>query len=667
MKKIIPLSLVALASLYATDVEVSPIGVESTLIMEVAQKAQTSADVAEALKDGVPSIDMSRRSGIANDILIRGQKRDNISIEVDGTKVYGACPNRMDPPVSHILANQITEVEVTEGPYDVTNFGTLSGGVKIKTKKPTAEEKASINVGFGSWGYKKFGATASGGNDIVRVLVTASTESANQYRDGDGNSIAEQMDNYAATNPAALNGIKLQAPYHDMEAYSKKSIMAKAFVTTAKNQELRLSVTANRSNNILYGNSKMDALYDDSNIYSVEYNVDALNDTYKNLNLQYYYSDVDHPMSIKYRMAATVMGTITSHLKTSMQGLKFKNTLDIASHEVLVGLDTSKRTWNGNYYKNDNRLPDTATTSSTSIDNAETTNMALFAKINKSYGDLDITLGARYDITRITNDSYQSNDYSAINANLLSTYNINNENKLFLGFGQSSRVPDARELYFVGSKANLTGTPTLEQTTNQEVDLGYEANADSFKFKAKAFYSMLSDYIYIKKNVPVNAFQNIDATIYGAELSASYYATDDITVDLGASYKKGEKSEALAGQSDTDLADMAPLRGNIALNYEYANNSIATIEVQASDKWSDIDSDNGEQELEAWSILNAKIKHAVNKDFDITLGVNNILDETYAQSNTYADLTLITDGTPSDIMLMNEPGRYVYTNLDFKF
>ncbi len=104
MNKIIPLSLIAIASLYANEVELAPISVESTVITEVSQNAQVSADLAEALSTSVPSIDMSRRSGIANDIFIRGQKRDNISVEVDGTKVCGACPNRMDPPVSHVLA-----------------------------------------------------------------------------------------------------------------------------------------------------------------------------------------------------------------------------------------------------------------------------------------------------------------------------------------------------------------------------------------------------------------------------------------------------------------------------------------------------------------------------------------------------------------------------------
>lgn len=676
MKRIIPLSLIAVASLYAAEVQLDTIGVESTVITEVAENAQTSADLAQALSAKVPSIDMSRRSGIANDIYIRGQKRDNISVEVDGTKVCGACVNRMDPPTSHILASQIDEIEVIEGPYDVTNFGTMSGGVKITTKQPTEKLQGQLNLGLGSWGYKKVGITGSGGNDIVRVLISGSYETSDQYKDGNGDTMADQVDNYVAANPNLITGgtppgimdPRFKPEDRDMSAYSKKSIMAKAYVTTFENQELRLSVTANRSDDVLYPNSKMDAIYDDSNIYSVEYNIDNISDIYKNVNLQYYYSDVDHPMATSYRMSSTAspVADVTNHLTTSMQGVKLKNTLQLGSHEVLVGLDGSKRTWDGDYYRTLSGAPLPAGNSK-SIDDSETTNMAVFAKLDKSYGNLNVTLGARFDSSEITHATLQSNDYTAFSANVFTSYALNKENRIFLGFGQASRIPDARELYFTGSAGNLMGTPDLDQTTNQEVDLGYEMNNDTFKFKVKAFYSMLKDYIYIKKGVPTNAFQNIDATIYGAELSASVYATDDITIDMGASYKVGEKDEALAGQTDKDLADIAPLRGNIAMNYEYMNNSVATLEVQASDKWDAIDSNNGEQELDAWAIVNAKVKHAVNKQFDFTVGVNNISDKTYASSNTYADLILLTAGGTSDVMLMNEPGRYFYTNLDFKF
>ncbi|MEA1892510.1 MAG: TonB-dependent receptor [Campylobacterota bacterium] len=688
MKKIVPLSLIAAASLYANEIELSSIDVESTIITEVSQKAQKSADLSQALSQSVPSIDMTRRSGISNDIFIRGQSRDNISIEVDGTKVCGACPNRMDPPVSHILANQIDSIEVTEGPYDVETFGVMSGGVKIKTKQPTQKTHAEVNLGYGAWNYMKVGATASGGNDVVRVLVSASAESSDQYKDGDGDTMAQQVANNAtsvASNPnsspteiAMAKGAQYKPQYKDMKAYDKKSIMAKAFITVTDDQELRLGATANRSSDVLYPNSKMDANYDDSNIYNIEYNIKDVSDIYKNINLQYYKSDVDHPMGTDYRISSAPkdadgnplpLKVVTNWLTTDMQGIKLKNDFDISDYKLLIGLDASQRKWDGHYEMNGNPAGGPfGSNGRKSIDDAVTENMAIFAKLDKSFGALSFSLGARYDSTDITNGGgLQNNDYTGLNANLLTTFNINKDNLIFLGVGQANRVPDARELYFRGSMNNVVGTDTLEQTTNQEIDLGYEIDNDNFMFKIKGFYSMLNDYIYIKKGVGTNAFENIDATIYGTELSASVYATDDITIDIGASYKVGEKDEALAGQTDKDLANIAPLRGNIALNWEYYNNSIASIDLRASDRWDAIDSDNGEQVLDSWSILNLKVKHAVSKNFDFTLGVNNLLDETYALSNTYADLILVTAGGSGDVMLMNEPGRYIYTNIDFRF
>ena len=303
----------------------------------------------------------------------------------------------------------------------------------------------------------------------------------------------------------------------------------------------------------------------------------------------------------------------------------------------------------------------------TSIDNAVTQNMALFTTLDKSLGDFSFNISARYDSTNISPDGAQrSNDYTGLNASVLSSYQINEANSLFLGFGQASRVPDARELYFQSAMGMEVGTPDLKQTTNTELDFGYEVSNELFNLKVKGFYSMLSDYIYYQKSLMKNNFVNIDATVYGAELAASVYASDDISIDTSLSYKKGEKSGALAGQSNTNLADIAPLRANLAVNYEYMNNSIATIEAQVSDKWSDFDADNGEQELDAWSIVNLKVEHSVNKNFIFTVGVNNLLDEAYAISNTYTDITLITS-TSDDIMLLNEPGRYIYTNLTLKF
>lgn len=658
MKRIIPLSLITLTYLGANEITLKQIGVEASALTEVSQNAKNSADIAEALSKSVPSIDMSRRSGIANDIFIRGQKRDNISIEIDGTKVCGACPNRMDPPVSHVLASQIEDIKVIEGPYDVETFGTMSGGLKITTKQPSATPAGELNFGFGSWGYNKVGTTLSGGNDTVRVLLSASTESSDQYEDGDGNTLAQQREN-AFTPPASMPGNpdnRYANDFKDLKAYKKKSVNAKMFVNVTQDQELQLSYTQNKSDDILYANTPMDARYDYSNIYSVAYNIKEIADIYKNAHLQYYYSDVDHPMDTKFRNNGAMMYA-TNHLKTTMEGLKLKNDFKFSDTDLLVGLDGSKRTWGGEFYMTNANNGAVTFNEARASAMTQTDNIALFSKLQHSFGDLDLELGARYDASTIKTVNKASQDYNGFNANLMGTYNFAQGNKIFLGFGQAYRVPDARELKFDSSNQ-------LEQTKNQEIDLGYEFKNDFMKFKLKGFYSILSDYIYYTKNT--QSFQNIDATIYGAELSSSIYATDTLSIDLGASYKVGEKEEALAGQSDKDLADIAPLRAKIGATYEYMTNSYASMDLQYSDKWDKFDSDNGEQALDAWTTLNAKVKHAFNKHIDFTLGVNNIADKTFAQSNTYYDLTLASISA-GPIMLLNEPGRYIYTNLDIKF
>lgn len=331
--------------------ELGSIVVESTKLSDVSGEEVKSADLADALAKKLPSISIVRRSGIANDVILRGQKKDNINILIDNTKVYGACPNRMDPPTSHILTNTIDSIEVTEGPYDVENFGTLSGAVSITTKKPSEKLKGEVSLNLGSFDYQKAAATISGGNDRVRFLLGVSTETSAQYEDGDGNTFAQQIDDFNPSMMAAMNP-RLKPEYTNMDAYEKSAVLAKVFIDVADNQEMRLSYTANRSDDVLYPSSKMDALYDDSNIFNLEYSIKNLGKYSKSLDVQYYSSDVEHPMSTFYRVSsgANSVNEKTSFLTTDMQGLKIKDSFDFGdSAEMTLGVDTSKRNWDGTY------------------------------------------------------------------------------------------------------------------------------------------------------------------------------------------------------------------------------------------------------------------------------------------------------------------------------
>ncbi len=672
MKRAAYLLLLGVHHLQAADEALPVITVESTTLSDVSGEEVKSADLAEALAKKVPSVSVVRRSGIANDIILRGQKKDNINILIDDAKVYGACPNRMDPPTSHVLTNNIEGITIIEGPYDVENFGTLSGAVKITTKAPSQELSGEVGVNFGSWGYRKQYATVSGGSDRVRLLISGSNESSEPYEDGDGNDFYEQIANLI--EDGAPVDVQYKDQYRNLDAYKKQTLMGKVYADITDKQKLKLSYTANRSDEVLYPSSRMDALYDDSDIFTADYTISDLGSYSKSLDVQYYDSKVDHPMSTFYRVlsGATDSGNeMISALTTRVQGVKIKNTLELsAASHLKLGVDTSKRNWDGTYEKLG--MMATTITGRKSIDDVDTINRAIFAEWEMHYSATSVKAGLRYDDTHIETAGtlgQPDNDYSGISANIFANYQLNESTRLFSGIGRATRVPDARELYFMSSMGITQpeiGTPTLEQTVNTEIDLGLEKRYQNALVKAKVFHSWLKDYIYYNASKTTNVFENIDATIYGASLSGEWFATDQVSLDFGLAWQRGRKDEALAGQTDKDLAEITPLKLNTGLNYDYTARSTARVEVVAADRWDAFDGDNGEQEIAGYSVVNMKVQHMLTRNIELTGGVDNLFDKTYAVTNTYNDLTLLA-AAGGDVMLLNEPGRYMYLNAAYKF
>jgi iron complex outermembrane receptor protein len=645
MKKIISLSLITTAVLLsANEVQnletISVVETANTkIVKDVSNEQIKSGDLAEALSKNVPSISIVRRSGIANDIILRGQKKDNINILLDDAKIYGACPNRMDPATSHVLSNNIQSVKVIEGPYDVENFGTLSGLVKVETKEPTEEVHGEINLGAGSYGYRKASATVSGGTDRFKLLVSTSTEEGDPYEDGNGDNFLEQQ---KAKSVPLMN----QYSRDNLDAFEKKTLLTKGQFNINDDQEIKLSYTGNRSDNILYPNTPMDADYDDSNIYTVGYTARNLANFSKELNVDYYYSDVDHPMSNTLR-TSSASSISTNHMNSSIWGSKIKNSMEVADSLVTVGLDTSVRNWKGQMTKTTSGV----TTTSTTLASTDTTNKAIFAKVEKTFGKLDLEAAARYDYTDIDSISSSKTDrkYTALNGNIFGIYNVDENMKYFAGIGKSARVPDARELYY------STSNNDLEDTKNYEADLGFDKTIGAFNIRTKLFYSVLKDYIY-----NTGSFENIDAKIYGLDISGFYFMTENLSLDYGLAYQRGKKD---GSYTDKDLAEIPPLKANLALNYEQ-NKAKYTAEVVAVDSWDSYDSSADEQELSSYAVFNIKYTNQLHKNVSLTLGMDNLFDKTYASTNTYQDITYVGIG---DVQLLNDPGRYGYVNLKYSF
>ncbi len=292
-----------------------------------------------------------------------------------------------------------------------------------------------------------------------------------------------------------------------------------------------------------------------------------------------------------------------------------------------------------------------------SLASTDTTNKAIFSKVEKSFGKLDLEVGTRYDYTDVDSSDSTKTDkkYVGLNANIFGVYNVDEKMKYFAGIGKSTRVPEARELYTTGMGAQ--GNAQLDDVKNYEADLGFDKTIGNFNIRPKIFYSVLKDYIY---NTGTK-FENIDAKIYGLDISGLYAMTDNLSLDYGVAYQKGKKDGDF---TDKDLAEIPPLKGNFALNYEM-DKAKYTAEVVAVDSWNNFDSSAREQELAGYALFNLKYNNQLHKNIGLTLGVDNVFDKVYNSTNTYQDITYATVG--SDRVLINDPGRYGYVNLKYSF
>ena len=666
MKKVIALSLAVSLGLTGKEVKLEDISVvtevSSQQIKDVSGEELKSADLAEALAKQSASVALVRRSGISNDVLIRGFKKDNINVTIDGAKAYGAGPNRMDPPISHVLTNNIDYIELTEGPYNVEDFGVLGADVKIHTKQPTKKFSGEVSANLGSFGYKKGAFSLSGGNDDVTFLLSASKEQGGQYKDGDGNTFAGQQDAFIATHPKS-KGLAYLPQKREMNALSKNTLLGKVFWNITDTQRLKLSYTRNRSDNILYPNTPMDAIAVDDDIYNVEYSVRDLGAYSKVLSVNAYYSDIYHPMSNAYRKKSKMM-TMAHKLTDLSKGIKIKNALTLANHDLEFGLDGSSRVWDGGFYKNNHPFP---AAKFHSIWDATTKNIAFFMKDSIKLSAWQVDMGLRYDKTTVSTGrkGVKDNHYNGLSANIFATYDASQYSKYFVGIGHSSRVPDGKELYFHNPKGKEIGNANLNKVVNTEIDAGTQWKWNDNVIKAKLFYSNLQDYIVY--NATSKRYTNVDANIWGAEISGSYMATDALYFDYGLAYQRGKKKHALVGQTDRDLAEISPLKLNLGVAYNYDDTLTLNASLVASAAWDHFDGDNGEQALDAYQVVNLKMSKMLFDTVELTLGVDNLFDTTYALSNTYKDQTLIAGGGVDDVMLMNEPGRYIYANIKYSF
>jgi iron complex outermembrane receptor protein len=641
---------------------------EETLdIREV--KESSARDVGEALQkvDGVWKI---RRGGIANDIVVRGFQQENVNVLIDGVRIYGACPNNMDPPAFHVDFAEVSEVEITKGAFDTRNQGSLGGVVNIINKTPAQGFRVTPNLSLGSFGFVNPSATVSFANDVVYVLAGQSYRRSDAFRDGRGRRFTE-LANY-------------QAAAQGRQAFDVTTGWFKLGVVPRTNHRLDLAYTRQAGDETLYPYLQMDAVYDNADRASAAYSVVGLSGPVRQVRVQGYLTKVKHWMTDELRMSAAgaprpfSMGTFAG-----TRALGGKAEAEVSG--LTVGAEVYRRNWNGvTTMKSMTGYFDQA-----SIPDVNFTFSGVFADYGRVFFDkLRLSAGARLDhaASKARSASVQSDLYWAYrgtrsleaadtnpSAKASVAYSLPRGFEVFAGAGRTARLPDAHERYFglrrMGS--DWVGNPLLRPVRNTEADAGLVYRHRRLYLRPTLFYSRLQDNITPHNQARLNAapgitnkfarsYENVDGKLYGGELTYNLGFTDRWMLFGGVSYTRGLKDLVPERRIlDRDMAEVPPLKSRAGLRYG-TKYFFLEAEAIASKAQRSVDNDLLELPTPGYAVMN--VKGGIHtKKLTLSAGLDNVFDRYY-----YEMLSYIRDPFRSGAKVP-EPGRSVFASVSYGF
>lgn len=614
-------------------------------------------DLAETLSDEMMEAALIRRGMYGNEVSIRGFGKSNLRVLLDNTLVEGACGGRKDPSLSLLSTLAIQKLEVREGPFDVTEPGALGGSINVINKRPRKGFHGEINAKGGRFDYINTGAYLTGGNDWIQGLGGYNFSQSGQYEDGDGN----QLSSFASPKFA------YKPEYLDMKAFKKQDALLEAQLTPTENQTVFLSQTFTKGENIISPRYGWDIKEEKASLTSGEYVINDAGAFSNRLKLQLYRNRAEHYPTTEYRITSDV-AVLNNDVVSTITGGRIENAQYTSFADLTYGLDSYHRNWYGDVYKNGSLA------NGEMIPDVDTLQCGAYVKAEKELGQWLLGAGLRGDryetkagenlkfsssITTTNQDvDYLPGGY--VNAR----YFFTDQMHLFAGIGHSNRIPTAVERYLQGSPT-FFGNPDLKPTRNTEADVGFEMMGNRLGLKAKVFYSHLKDYIYQEQLASGTvSWTNINAHIYGGDIKALLDLVYDFSVEGALAYQRGKKNSQPLNNNNENLAEIPPLKTKLALHYEKAG-FFGLFEWIHSNKYSHPDTDAGEKELSAWNVFNLRAGYTFNQYVTLNAGIDNLFNEAYAVANSY-ELDPVTPEA-THVAIVNEPGRFYYASLSFRF
>ncbi len=677
---------------HAEAVELAPmvitgVGQQSPLTVvtdpKIPRQPMPASDGADYLKT-IPGFSAVRNGGVNGDPVFRGMFGSRLKLLSNGGEMLGACPNRMDSPSSYISPDTFDKLTVIKGPQSVLWGPGASAATVLFERKPEqfSEPDYRLNGSLltGSNGRFDRNLDAAAGNSQGYARLMANSSQADDYADGNGDTVPSRYDKW-------------------------NTDIALGWTPDA---DTLVELTAGRGDGYArYAGRGMDGSQFQRESLGLRFEKTNLGETFYGLEAQVYYNYADHIMdnySLRDFVPSMMMPNPTlSRVDRRTLGGRLVGTWQWTDVELKAGVDAQRSEHRKvmNPAGAANQMVTAAGSDALPwVPDAMLHSYGVFGELTWQLSEREkLISGLRLDLHEATDERefFRSHDASSMpivsrnwdnptagetRRDTLYSGFLRYEEELvslpatwYAGLGHAERFPDYWELFVSnpGPVGTLQPFDSVRPEKTTQLDVGLQYAKGPLEAWVSAYAGLVEDYIlfsYVPGVMPgmLRAeVSNIDATIAGAEMGASYRFTSNWKGDASLAYAWGKNRS-----DDRAMPQIPPLEGRLGLTYERDNWSTSGLwrmvasqgrvaENQGTVVGKDFDESAG------FGVLAVNGAYRLNKNFKLSAGVDNLLDKAYSEHLNLAGSAGFADYGLEPTSRVNEPGRTYWARVDMSF
>lgn len=604
-----------------------------------------------------------RAGGHATDPVLRGQSQTRINLLQQGAFLHGAGPNRMDSPGSYTEPFGWDELQIIKGVETLTfGAGGPAGTLNFKRYRPYLNGDKLIGKLMAAYSpdYHKIGADIATGNDSGYIRLISQIHNQDSYQDGDGNTTRTAFE---TTSNTLISGY-----------------------TPDENTELRFTYMANRGKDALFAGTMMDGPKTDMDSTQLLFlQGDPSADRFS--EYQIYWNTAHHVMdNFSLRQQSAPMRMLTdAHSKTTgakwlTQWQSNHTTWQVSADwqnvdrhaERLMGMmGTPEMLQSRIWPDNELDIKGIAAEAEYQFDTTHRIKSGVrYDHVKAHFKQANVMDTLPLFQTYYVNTPTQSTED---NISVFSRYYQGTENALYwAGISSSVRTADATERYVAAS--NMTemmrwvGNPAIKPERHNQLEFGAKWHLENGWHELSIYHDQVTNFILrdrargqsgILAMDMATIYRNADASLQGFEWALNSAITKNWNFYTNLAYVKGKNKD-----TGVPLYQIPPIEGLFQLSHQ-GDNLGFWFDVKWALSQDDVDDNNmtgsglDAGETDEWVSVDLKTRYDLTSGWQISFGINNLLDETYAYHVSRTNL----DPFNPEAILVNEPGRQFWMSI----